>query len=378
MYSARVNEPVGAPGDSHAKVQLLRSLEVFRSLTAEELDAVARHSRWLSMPEGSALFAGDQDGGRLYAIHEGEVLISKRGDEGREISLATFLAGESFGELNLFDHQPGDTSARCEQDSLLLAFPAGEEPGAADRFFAGHPGIGAKVLHSLLAVVARRIRSTNSLIAEKSPWVQELRRQVSLDKLTGLFNASFLEEDLVRMVDEGHRRVCLLMLKPDNFKTVNDTYGHQAGDRVLQLMAAELRARLGGGSGGRGEGGPQGPGGADRAEGPDGSPATDKGTGIRYRGDVLAAVLPGAGLQQARRAADVIRKAMSAIDLREVTGGQPLRITVSLGVADSADSSAGSAAALVERAYENLFTARNRGGDRVCAARGETRRRRGE
>ena len=93
---------------------------------------------------------------------------------------------------------------------------------------------------------------------------------------------------------------------------------------------------------------------------------------------MLAAVLPEAGLQQARRAADVIRKAMSAIDLREVTGGQPLRITVSLGVADSADSSAGSAAALVERAYENLFTARNRGGDRVCAARGEARGRRGE
>jgi diguanylate cyclase (GGDEF)-like protein len=347
MYSARVNQPAGSPVESKNRIPLLASLEVFSSLTTEELETVARDSRWLSIPQGGSLFAGEEGSGRLYAIREGEVLISKRGEEGRDISLATFVAGGSFGELDLFDHRPGDTSARCERDSLLLAFPAAEEAGAAERFFEAHPTIAAKVLHSLLGVVAGRIRTTNRLIAEKSPWIQELRRQVSVDKLTGLHNASFLEEELTRMLSAKGTRICLLMLKPDNFKTVNDTYGHQAGDRVLQLMAGELKSRLG-----------------------------ERGTAVRYRGDVLAAVLPQCVLQEARRIAETIRAAMSALDLREVSGGQPLRITVSLGVAgwtsaavhSGAIAGPGSAATLVERAYENLFTARNRGGDRVCAA----------
>jgi diguanylate cyclase (GGDEF)-like protein len=186
-------------------------------------------------------------------------------------------------------------------------------------------------------MVARRIRSTNRLLAEKSHWVQELRRQVSVDKLTGLYNASFLEEDLGRMVADEGSRVWLMMLKPDNFKTVNDTYGHQAGDRALQLMAEELRARLAG-----------------------------RGTAVRYRGDVLAAVLPACAAAEARRVAEAIRTAMKGLDLRELSGGRPLSITVSIGAAGSTTSGRRLAPVLVERAYENLFTARNAGGDRVC------------
>jgi diguanylate cyclase (GGDEF)-like protein len=352
LYSARVSTSASSPKEKATRIDLLRALEVLDSLTDAELGTVAESSRWLSLEGGQLLFGAEgtgtdspsavrNGGGRLYVVREGEVLITRRGEEGRDITLATFVAGEGFGELDLFGPSAAEAgiTARCEEDTSLLVFPdpAGGRP--AEQFFADHPAIAAKVLNGLLAMVAGRIRSTNRLLAEKSHWVQELRRQVSVDKLTGLYNAGFLEEDLQRMIDAQASRVCLLMLKPDNFKSVNDTYGHQAGDRVLQLMAEELRARL-----------------------------ADRGTAVRYRGDVLSAVLPACTLAEARRMGETVRAAMQGLDLREISAGDPLSITVSVGAAGTSPSARKTAAMLVERAYENLFSARNAGGDRVCAA----------
>jgi diguanylate cyclase (GGDEF)-like protein len=211
-----------------------------------------------------------------------------------------------------------------------------------ETFFTSFPQIKARILRNLLAIVARRIRSTNSLIAEKSPWVQELRRQVMLDKLTGLYNAGYLEEEFPRRLQQHPKDTCFLMIKPDNLKNLNDSYGHQAGDRTLQLMASELRRQLG-----------------------------DRGIPIRYKGDVFSVILPETGLGRARELAEQIREGMSKIDVSEVSLGSAeprtdLGITVSIGV--TAHPNGGrSAFELTERAYENLFTARNRGGNRICS-----------
>ena len=344
LYSSQVSKV------SNDKIRLIETLEVFHTLAAEELEAIAASSRLRSFGKGEVVYSseagGDTGSGRIYAIQRGEVLITKSGDEQRDVILATFVGGESFGELSLFERDAVDTSARCEEDTTLLVFPGETEPeraaAQAEKLFSTHPRIKAKILRALLAVVARRIRSTNRLIAEKSPWVQELRRQVMLDKLTGLFNAGYLEEEFPRLLEQKPKGTCFLMIKPDNLKNLNDSYGHQAGDRTLQLMAAELRRQLG-----------------------------DRGIPIRYKGDVFSVILPRAGLQTARELAKRIRAGMSKVNVSEVSLGSTeprtdLGITVSIGVAGYPNGG-GSAVKLTERAYQNLFTARNRGGNRICS-----------
>jgi diguanylate cyclase (GGDEF)-like protein len=336
--------------DKDNKIDLLATLSVFRTFEEEELEAIAASSAWRSFGTGEVVYSseegGDTGSGRIYAVQRGEVLITKRGDEQRDITLATFVSGESFGELSLFEQDAEDTSARCEEDTKLLVFPGESEPqraaAQAEKFFSAHPRIKAKILRALLAIVARRIRSTNRLIAEKSPWVQELRRQVMLDKLTGLYNAGYLEEEFPRLLEEKPIGTSFLMIKPDNLKNLNDCYGHQAGDRTLQLMAAELRSQL-----------------------------RDAGIPIRYKGDVFSVIFSEAGLERARELAEKIREGMGVIDVSEVSFGSPeprsdLRITVSIGIAGYPNGGS-SAERLVERAYENLFTARNRGGNRICS-----------
>lgn len=68
-------------------------------------------------------------------------------------------------------------------------------------------------------------------------WQRLLANQACKDSLTGLYNQRYLYDYL-----ETRAHNCLLMMDVDNFKSINDTYGHLAGDKYLKLLAGELRS----------------------------------------------------------------------------------------------------------------------------------------
>ncbi len=82
-----------------------------------------------------------------------------------------------------------------------------------------------------------------SQLAEIQRLQDNLRQQAIRDSLTGLFNRRYLEETLERELSRASRKkypLSLLMLDIDHFKKVNDTFGHAAGDDVLQLLGNHL------------------------------------------------------------------------------------------------------------------------------------------
>jgi diguanylate cyclase (GGDEF)-like protein/PAS domain S-box-containing protein len=82
-----------------------------------------------------------------------------------------------------------------------------------------------------------------SQLAEIQHLQENLRQQAIRDSLTGLFNRRYLEETLERELSRAARKkypLSLLMLDIDHFKKVNDTYGHAAGDEVLQSLGKHL------------------------------------------------------------------------------------------------------------------------------------------
>ena len=106
-----------------------------------------------------------------------------------------------------------------------------------------HPSVTARLYRAFLIGISARIRGANSLVKENSPLVQELRRQVYEDKLTGLNNRTRFQEVLSQQLQQctAESPVGLLMFKPDNFKTFNDSFGHEIGDRLLKHMARVLK-----------------------------------------------------------------------------------------------------------------------------------------
>ena len=79
---------------------------------------------------------------------------------------------------------------------------------------------------------------------ERARHYEEIQERADLDFVTGLFNHRFMQAYLQRLVTaEGARRrsLAVLLMDIDNFKNFNDTFGHSTGDRVLQVVADQLK-----------------------------------------------------------------------------------------------------------------------------------------
>lgn len=321
------------------KLALLRTVELFKQLTPGELALLADHAGFLEFADGESVFDAGSTEQELFVIERGEVRIVKQSEEGHAIDLARFVAGESFGEQDFMSDSPRTVSAVSDGASRLLIFPA--RGSRLNEVMLEHPAIFARVLHQLLAIVADRIRSTNRLVSENSGWVKELRQQVFGDKLTGLYSKSFLDDEFAGMLSRWRGQTGLLMIKPDNFKLINDSFGHEVGDQALRILANKLKSVL-----------------------------RDGDIPVRYRGNEYAVILPQTPEEEAVREADRIREHMKQADLSPITGGEQVPLTFSVGVAIFPDHGSDNVT-IAARAHEAVFAARDAGGDQVLCARCE-------
>lgn len=195
----------------------------------------------------------------------------------------------------------------------------------------------------------RRYAELNArLESEVEKRTQELRAAnerlgalASTDALTLLANRRGFESHaavLLAQAQRGHEAVSLISMDLDQFKGINDTHGHEAGDRLLAAFAEVLRAE---------------------------SRSAD--VAARLGGDEFALLLPRAGVEVAAEVAGRIRAAWSACEVA-LASGTTLRTTLSAGVATSPDGSA-SLGLLLARADEALYEAKRSGRDRVSTAR---------
>jgi diguanylate cyclase (GGDEF)-like protein len=161
------------------------------------------------------------------------------------------------------------------------------------------------------------------------------------DGLTKLANRRSFEEALEaewgRAAREA-RPLSLLMIDADHFKRFNDTYGHQAGDRVLMSLA-EVIAK---------------------------STRRPADLAARYGGEEFAVLLPNTDAQGAHRIAAFIRDDLHDLGIEHDTSGHKI-VTVSIGIATATPRSGISASSLVRDADAALYRAKGQGRDTVCA-----------
>jgi diguanylate cyclase len=180
------------------------------------------------------------------------------------------------------------------------------------------------------------IEQTNHDLAELQ---EELRRRDQLantDELTKLYNRRAFN---VRLAEETGRsarygvNLALIMLDLDNFKIINDTYGHLVGDRLLVLIAQAIKLTIRG---------------SDCA--------------ARYGGEEFAVICPETNRIGASRVAERLRE---AVDFTTFTvRGRTIKVTISLGVATLKDDEGSDE--LLDRADRALYLAKKRGKNRVC------------
>jgi diguanylate cyclase (GGDEF)-like protein len=161
------------------------------------------------------------------------------------------------------------------------------------------------------------------------------------DSLTGLYNRWYVLEKIESEINRSLRHgspMALMMLDLDHFKSVNDTYGHVAGDQVLQSVARLLKESC-------------------RVYDVPG----------RYGGEEFCLLLPETTLRSTPKVAERIRQRLEMTEMP--VSGASLVVTASIGIAGIDNESADpvlSPGMLIDRADRALYLAKNQGRNRVA------------
>jgi diguanylate cyclase (GGDEF)-like protein len=164
----------------------------------------------------------------------------------------------------------------------------------------------------------------------------EVYHLVSHDGLTDVYNKRYFDEHLGSSTGPNHGVVSVIVFDADHFKSVNDKYGHPAGDSVLRQITDCARRCL-------------------------------PGTVVlaRVGGEEFAVLLDGLDLKAASTLAENIRR---AVDKHEFCFGElTIPVTISLGVAELSPGSTEGGVELFKRADEQLYRAKEGGRNRVCS-----------
>jgi diguanylate cyclase (GGDEF)-like protein len=166
--------------------------------------------------------------------------------------------------------------------------------------------------------------------------IRSLRYEAQHDAVTGLLSRRTFDFDIQQLDDD--EPVSLILVDIDDFKTVNDTFGHDIGDQTLRIVAQALSAN---------------------------SRQNDR--AYRLGGDELAVLLTGTVPDTALRRAEVIRRAVETGPMAFVARSERGKVTVSLGVA-SLPPRAPRKSELLRAADAAMYRAKGAGRNRVVAA----------
>jgi two-component system cell cycle response regulator len=229
---------------------------------------------------------------------------------------------------------------------ILILLEAGTAALAATALDMGADGV------VLAPACPRELRlRLSTLLAEKHEadrlrnTVQDGLQAALTDPLTGLHNRRYALPRLERMIRaaaRADRSLAVMVADLDHFKKVNDANGHAAGDAVLRQVAARLRA-----------------------------PLSEADLIARIGGEEFLIALPGATRATARSTAARICRAVRDSPFALAQGGDPLRITVSIGVTLSRPATCGtlpSPEGLLDQADRALYGAKAGGRNTVTLA----------
>lgn len=324
-----------------------RKTDIFSRLPDDDLAVLAGFCGFRDYKKGEVIFEKGNKSRSLFIIARGEVAITSsmdaasRGGSAGEQAIARFIAGEIFGEFEFFENDIRTAFAAAAEESSLLVFPwEGED---LERLFDEYAHIFAKIYHRLISVNAGRQRLTHRLISEKTGWIEELKKQMFFDKLTGVYNRTYLEDELAKNYAFLGTVFSLLVIKPDNFKLINDTFGHEAGDGALQAISGKLQSLL-----------------------------RNDDLAVRYRGNEFIVLFPSTPIEEAVDLARMYLREMNGFDIGKEMKRDSLFQKFSIGVASYPDHEK-EFLDLVEKAFTKVFEQREVGGNgvRVASAGGD-------
>ncbi len=336
-------------------------LEVDKSLLCElSKDCFIERSFY----KGETIIRQDEVSADLFLILNGRVQISKILPDGERVELIQKGPNEFIGEIGLLLTSSRSATVTCLTDVRIVQIT----PASFSQILKKIPTIRKNVLKNIIEIVFdddqrvvneiikgnllaemfnaisdqtkrleslnRQLKDVNSELEKKNKKLYEL---ATYDYLTKLYNRAFVmdmfSKEFSKSKRHGHELACLL-LDIDNFKKINDTYGHLTGDVVLRQIGLRLKADI-----------------------------REQDIVGRYGGEEFLIVLPNTNLEQALFVAEKVRKKIEDLEIR--SNNKMIKTSVSIGVSDINHNGPDKVDDLLYQADTALYRAKRKGKNRT-------------
>ena len=343
-----------AKAEARSRSEMMEILhEVTAALTPEEIFQilVRRVAQGLRISRCSIIVAqpGDRTGTVVAAFEDPNLRnlpvdlekypeVRRALDHGETVLVGDVQSDALYEEIRgrwTIDGQPVTTQSALAQRFLLRGEPAGV-------FFlrttADDPPLNQQDVQFVDQVITSAVASLEKAyeLEHAVQGHEHMRHLAETDPLTQCFNRRALTDKLEQEMDRAARYATMLtclMLDIDNFKQINDTYGHLTGDLILKQLAQLLHRE-------------------------------QRSVDIvaRYGGEEFVVLLPETTSTESRNFAERILRHVAEHDFGEAS--RPVRVTISIGVASYPDERISDATSLLELADKHLYKAKSDGRNR--------------
>jgi diguanylate cyclase (GGDEF)-like protein len=308
-------------------IQDFERIIMFDGVALENVFGLLENCPIRQVASNEVLITEGSDRKECYLILSGSLRIHLGSPDSDAIS--RLGVGESVGELALLDGKSASAFVVADEPCQLLVL---HEDIFWSLINASH-----NFARNLIILLSRRMRGSNATIFDGVVRQHEYRRTAVVDELTGLHNRRWMHEILDRQMKRSqmnHEPLSLLMLDIDHFKSINDNFGHLAGDQVIRAVAQKMMVNV---------------------------RPTD--LLVRFGGEEFIVVLPLTDLAGARIVAQRICASVRHAKIVDGSGNELPSTTISIGIAQmTANESQDN---LIERADQIMYKAKSNGRDRV-------------
>jgi diguanylate cyclase len=244
-------------------------------------------------------------------------------------SIAKYIEFAKIAIENFSSSHLAIANVAAQQNDLLVSYHNSPEKTEGNH---------VSVIDGLMALgveMVKELQSSEDKITALNTQLDDSMLEVSTDPLTHLLNHRKYLEDLSNILSNGHEHalpIVFLMINGDDFKKINDSFGHTAGDKVLYFLAQTIKGMVRAGD-----------------------------TVYRYSGDQFAIIVNRCNKEQAMGVAEKILHKVEHSNL--IYAGKTIELTISIGATihipnDDIDS-------VIKRSQDALIKSKNEGKNRI-------------